>query len=187
MKWGLVLFVCIMGLTASFAEAKKVPEIRCLDQKAFEVLKKNLGIDDPDISRTEVLEIIALSYAAMFERVQGNIVDLDRRAGALEKESKNLRSDTDELKRAHKELKERVDGIDADVTKIFDCYNKLNDEVRNEFQVGGIAYKLKQLRDDVASDIDAHAQSIEKNQRNIQQNAAAIQSLDFAIRSLRLR
>ena len=50
MKWGLVLFVCIMGLTASLAEAKKVPEIRCLDQKAFEVL-----------------------------RVQGNIVDLDRR------------------------------------------------------------------------------------------------------------
>ena len=184
----LVLF-SLMIPAAFFADAKDdaVPALIKENAAQYKALRKRLDISDTDLSRTDVLELIALSYAGMMDGINAKVADLERRVRTLEDKTRDLRTDTDKLKDKSEEMQRQIAAMDGDINKIFDCYNKLQDEVRNELCIDGIASKFKELKDNVSNDLDAHARTINSIQRGVNQNASDIQSLDRAIRNLRFR
>ena len=184
-----LLLFSLMILAVFFADAKDDAVSALVKENAaqYKALRKRLDILDADLSRTDVLELIALSYASMMDGINAKVSDLERRVRTLEDKTRDLRTDTDELKDKSKKMQDQITAMDGDLNKIFDCYNKLQDEVRNEFCVNGIASKLKELKDDVSNDLNAHTRAISTIQQGVNQNASDIQSLDRAIRSLRFR
>lgn len=181
----VLLLACVAGIAG--AKDEPIPELIQANAEQYKALKKRLGVTDKELSRVDVLELVALSYAGMLDQLNNKAADLERRVASLEVKTKDLRTDTDDLKDSSKKMQEQIKEIDADLTKLFDAHNKLNDQVNNGLDSNSIVSKLGQLRNDVANDLDSHAKSIEAAQRGVNNNASAIQGLYNEIRSLRFR
>ena len=168
-------------------QTKTLSPMRAANEKEYKLLKENLGITDPELSRTEVLELIVLAYGKLLDKVAGDIAVIDERANRLEDEVKKLNADADDLKGKTKNL-------DADVGNLFEWSNKIDKELHDEMSMdfNSIAYKLSKVRKDVAEDLEKHASAINKTaddvlnlRKSVNQNAANIQALSRAVSSWR--
>lgn len=173
------------AVSSRVVKEKVLSPIMEANAKEFTELKIRLGISDSELSRTDVLELITLAYAKLFDGLEVRVADLERRVQNLETESAALRTDTDALQKQAK-------AFDEDLDKIFKWSDKIDTELHNEFQVDGVLYKVSQLRKDVSTDLDNHAQAIDKNTRSVRelwggvnQNSADIRNLSNTIRMLR--
>lgn len=170
---------------AKITERKTLSPMMQANEADFRRLKTGLGVDSPDLSRTDALELVALAY--------GKLLDgMNARVSALESQTADMKAELSRLREENAELKKRTDAIDADVTKLFNWSDKVDVEIHNEQHVGGIAYKLRRFRLDVEEDVDALSTSVKDAnyaidilKTSVKQNAANINELAAAFNSLR--
>lgn len=170
---------------AKITERKTLSPMMQANEADFRRLKTGLGVDSPDLSRTDALELVALAY--------GKLLDgMNARVSALESQTADMKAELSRLREENAELKKRTDAIDADVTKLFNWSDKVDVEIHNEQHVGGIAYKLRRFRLDVEADVDALSTSVKDAnyaidilKTSVNQNAANINELAAAFNSLR--
>lgn len=188
MKFCLMMMVIASTLTApSLAEVgnlqpklKPVPSYKL----KYKELKQSLKLEVEELTPTEVLEVIAVRYAEMFDKAQENFIAIDNRLSALEIELANVKKSLGQTAMRVDKAEEAIKAQNDDLDKLFSWTSKIENELFDGVSYGaGQSIKSSVLQN--ARGVDDNASDVQKLKIELQNHARAINSLDAAVRSLK--
>lgn len=163
---------------------REVPQEIKDNKVAYEALKRNLGIKDEELSRTDVLEIIAVKFAGILDKLSADVACNANNIKILEQNTLALEQRIQANEKKLKDQDVKIRTMDSDLTKLFDWQYKVDNEL---YKTDGMCWRMDQVERSVKSnesDIEILDKAI-RNQKAVNESQDNdIRELAWAIRRL---